>query len=113
MAMAMATATVGKEDHQDGDGIHEKESDDEVNDNPIEEVRLTVPITDDPTQVALTFRTWFLGLLSCCILSLVNDFFSYRNNQLSVTAVSAQIVVLPLGKLMAATLPDTTISISL
>ncbi|OMP03215.1 Tetrapeptide transporter, OPT1/isp4 [Corchorus olitorius] len=105
--MAMAMATVGEEEHQHG--IHEKE--DEVNDNPIEEVRLTVPITDDPTQVALTFRTWFLGLLSCCILSFVNDFFSYRNNQLSVTAVSAQIVVLPLGKLMAATLPHTKVSI--
>nr|CAN71574.1 hypothetical protein VITISV_037192 [Vitis vinifera] len=29
----------------------------EVNDCPIEEVRLTVPITDDPTEPCLTFRT--------------------------------------------------------
>ncbi|KAJ7960806.1 putative Oligopeptide transporter [Quillaja saponaria] len=37
-------------------------SDDAVfNDNPIEQVRLTVPITDDPSEQALTFRTWVLG----------------------------------------------------
>ena len=82
-----------------------------MNDNPIEEVRLTVPITDDPTELALTFRTWFLGLLSCCLLAFVNDFFSYRANQLYITSVSAQIVVLPLGRFMAATLPDTKISV--
>ncbi|XVE80579.1 hypothetical protein DITRI_Ditri14bG0150800 [Diplodiscus trichospermus] len=72
---------------------------------------MAVPITDDPTEAALTFRTWFLGLLFCCILAFVNDFFSYRTNQLSITSVSAQIVALPLGKLMAATLPDTKISV--
>ncbi|CAB4281855.1 unnamed protein product [Prunus armeniaca] len=79
--------------------------DDEVNDCPIEEVRLTVPITDDPSQPTLTFRTWVLGILSCAVLAFVNKFFGYRTNQLSVSSVSAQIVVLPLGKLMAATLP--------
>ncbi|CAN6696551.1 unnamed protein product [Malus baccata var. baccata] len=87
--------------HSDIDVI----GDDEVNDCPIEEVRLTVPITDDPSQPTLTFRTWVLGILSCAILAFVNKFFGFRTNQLSVSSVSAQIVVLPLGKLMAATLP--------
>ncbi|THG11238.1 hypothetical protein TEA_000063 [Camellia sinensis var. sinensis] len=32
----------------------------EVNDSSIEQVRLTVPITDDPTLPCLTFRTWVL-----------------------------------------------------
>lgn len=77
----------------------------EENDSPIEEVRLTVPITDDPTLPVLTFRTWFLGLLSCILLAFVNQFFSFRSNQLWVSSVAAQIVTLPLGKLMAATLP--------
>ncbi|XP_050219324.1 oligopeptide transporter 1 [Mercurialis annua] len=80
--------------------------DEEVNDSPIEQVRLTVPITDDPTQPVLTFRTWLLGVISCVLLAFVNQFFSYRTNQLVVTAVSAQIVVLPLGKMMAAILPE-------
>lgn len=79
--------------------------DDEVNDSPIEEVRLTVPITDDPTLPCLTFRTWILGMISCAVLSFLNQFFLYRQNALSVTSVSAQILVLPIGKFMAATLP--------
>lgn len=87
------------------------ENAEEVNDNPIEEVRLTVPITDDPSELALTFRTWVLGLVSCCILSFVNQFFGYRQNQLYISSVSAQILSLPLGKLMAATLPTKRIQV--
>jgi OPT family oligopeptide transporter len=79
----------------------------EVNDSPIEQVRLTVPITDNPTQPALTFRTWIIGLGCCVTLSFVNQFFDLRTNRLNISSVSAQIVSLPLGKLMAATLPTT------
>ncbi|KAG2682626.1 hypothetical protein I3760_11G199900 [Carya illinoinensis] len=85
----------------------------EVNDSPIEQVRLTVPPTDDPTQPALTFRTWVLGLISCALLAFVNQFFGYRQNQLQVTSVSAQILVLPVGRLMAAWLPSTPIRVPL
>lgn len=74
---------------------------DEVNDSPMEQVRLTVPITDDPTLPCLTFRTWFLGILSCAILAFVNQFFYYRQNALTITSVSAQILVLPAEKFMA------------
>ncbi|XP_065862709.1 oligopeptide transporter 1-like [Euphorbia lathyris] len=83
----------------------------EINDNPIEQVRMTVPITDDPTETALTFRTWVLGLLSCVILAFVNQFFMYRSNQLSVSSVSAQIVALPLGRFLAAVLPKRQIRV--
>ncbi|KAI5605085.1 hypothetical protein POPTR_001G370100v4 [Populus trichocarpa] len=83
----------------------------EVNDNPIEQVRLTVPITDDPTQAVLTFRTWVLGLAACILLSFVNQFFQYRSNQLSIGSVTIQILVLPIGKFMAAKLPKKQISI--
>ncbi|OIW16405.1 hypothetical protein TanjilG_19121 [Lupinus angustifolius] len=86
---------------------------DEIDDSPIEQVRLTVPITDDPTQPALTFRTWFLGLASCLLLSFVNQFFSFRTNPLYLSSVSAQIVTLPLGKLMAATLPTRRFQVPL
>lgn len=84
---------------------------DEVNDSPIEQVRLTVPITDDPTLPCLTFRTWFLGIISCGVLAFLNQFFGYRQNPLYISSVSAQIVVLPIGKLMAATLPHKSIRI--
>ncbi|KAF5181194.1 Oligopeptide transporter [Thalictrum thalictroides] len=84
---------------------------DEVNDSPIEQVRLTVTTTDDPTLPALTFRTWFLGIASCAILGFLNQFFGYRQLPLFISSVSAQIVVLPIGRFMAATLPTGSIQI--
>ncbi|XP_056159930.1 oligopeptide transporter 1-like [Syzygium oleosum] len=88
---------------------HKLENSDEVNDSPIEEVRLTVSIKDDPTLPCLTFRTWFLGITACATLSFLNHFFGFRQNSLSLTSVSAQIAVLPLGKFMVAVLPKKAV----
>ncbi|XP_010536754.1 PREDICTED: oligopeptide transporter 5-like [Tarenaya hassleriana] len=85
--------------------IADEEAQEEVADSPIEEVRLTVPITDDPSEPVLTFRTWTLGIISCAALAFVNQFFSYRTNNLTVSSVAAQIIALPVGRLMAKTLP--------
>lgn len=85
-----------------------KYDDDEVDpmeNSPVEEVALTVPTTDDPNMPVFTFRMWTLGLLSCIILAFLNQFFSYRTEPLGISAVSAQIASLPLGRLMAAVLP--------
>ncbi|KAL7192943.1 hypothetical protein ACSBR2_024703 [Camellia fascicularis] len=79
----------------------EGEISDEEN-SPIEQVALTVPITDDPTLPVITFRLWILGTLACIVLSFLNQFFWYRREPLSITSVSAQIAVVPLGHLMAA-----------
>ncbi|KAH9311294.1 hypothetical protein KI387_026329, partial [Taxus chinensis] len=79
-------------------------SGDEDEQSPIEQVALTVPTTDDPSMPVLTFRMWVLGVLSCVLLSFLNQFFWYRTEPLTITAISAQIAVLPLGRLMAATL---------
>ncbi|XP_071705682.1 oligopeptide transporter 1-like [Rutidosis leptorrhynchoides] len=81
----------------------------EENDCPIEQVRLTVPATDDPTLPCLTFRTWLLGIISCGVLAFLNQFFGYRQNALTVSSVIAQIVVLPVGRLMAVSLPTKQI----
>ncbi|KAL6990604.1 oligopeptide transporter [Sarracenia purpurea var. burkii] len=91
--------------------VHELSGFDEVNDSPIEQVRLTVPITDDPTLPCLTFRTWVLGLISCAVLAFLNQFFGYRQNAIYISSVSAQIVVLPIGKLMAAYLPVKSVRV--
>ncbi|KAF3332304.1 oligopeptide transporter 7 [Carex littledalei] len=83
-----------------------KYSEEEEEENsPIEQVALTVPVSDDPTELVLTFRMWVLGTLSCVLLSFLNQFFWYRKEPLTITAISAQIAVVPLGRLMAATLP--------
>ncbi|CAM6032824.1 unnamed protein product [Sphagnum compactum] len=79
--------------------------------SPIEEVALTVATTDDPTTPVYTFRMWTLGVLSCLILAFLNQFFSYRTEPLTVTAISAQIAALPLGRLMAAVLPTTKFTV--
>lgn len=49
---------------------------------------------------------WFLGTLSCVLLSFLNQFFWYRKEPLSITAISAQIAVVPLGRLMASKITD-------
>ncbi|KAL3614822.1 oligopeptide transporter [Castilleja foliolosa] len=89
------------------------EQEDEENDCPIEQVRLTVPPTDDPSLPALTFRTWVIGLSSCIVLAFLNKFFGYRQNSLSISSVTAQIISLPLGKFMAKVLPTTKFKVPL
>ncbi|KAK1303624.1 Oligopeptide transporter 7 [Acorus calamus] len=74
--------------------------------SPVEQVALTVPTSDDPTLPVVTFRMWVLGTASCALLSFLNQFFWYRKEPLSVTSVSAQIAVVPLGHLMARTLTE-------
>nr|GEX00219.1 oligopeptide transporter 4-like [Tanacetum cinerariifolium]GEX00222.1 oligopeptide transporter 4-like [Tanacetum cinerariifolium]GEX02797.1 oligopeptide transporter 4-like [Tanacetum cinerariifolium] len=73
--------------------------------SPIEEVRLTVANTDDPSLPVWTFRMWFLGILSCGILSFLNTFFSYRTEPLLISMISVQVATLPIGRFMAAVLP--------
>ncbi|KAG6467920.1 hypothetical protein ZIOFF_072485 [Zingiber officinale] len=82
-------------------------------DSPIEQVRMTVPTTDDPSLPCLTIRTWILGVFSCVLLSFVNQFFSYRTNQLSISSVCVQILALPIGRWMARVLPPAIIRIPL
>ncbi|XP_074564143.1 oligopeptide transporter 4-like isoform X2 [Curcuma longa] len=73
--------------------------------SPIEEVRLTVASTDDPSLPVWTFRMWTLGLVSCCLLSFLNQFFAYRTQPLMITQITVQVASLPLGHFMARALP--------
>ncbi|KNA11556.1 hypothetical protein SOVF_134080 [Spinacia oleracea] len=75
--------------------------------SPIEEVRLTVTNTDDPNLPVWTFRMWFLGLLSCGVLSFLNQFFSYRTEPLIITQITVQVATLPIGHFLARILPQT------
>ncbi|KAG4955796.1 hypothetical protein JHK84_041779 [Glycine max] len=86
-----------------------EEDDDEV--SPIEEVRLSVSNTDDPTRPVWTFRMWFLGLLSCSLVSFLNQFFAYHTERIIITQITVQVATLPIGHFMAALLPKTTFSI--
>lgn len=90
-----------------GEAFHVEGSDTlELNEEcPIKQVDVTVPKTDDPTMPAVTFRMWVLGVAACVILSFVNQFFWYRKQPLSVSSISAQIAVVPIGHFMARVLP--------
>ncbi|KAI3969485.1 hypothetical protein MKX01_020046 [Papaver californicum] len=96
-----------KEKSHYGEGAEES-SDDHP---PIEEVRLVVPETDDPSLPVMTFRAWFLGTVSCTILIFLNTFFTFRTQPLTISAILMQIMVLPIGKFMASVLPKRDISI--
>ncbi|THF94061.1 hypothetical protein TEA_018395 [Camellia sinensis var. sinensis] len=74
--------------------------------SPIEQVALTVSVADDQTLPVVTFRMWTLGTLACVLLSFLNQFFWYRKEPLSITSISAQIAVVPLGHLMASTITN-------
>lgn len=74
-------------------------------------MKLTVPATDDHTLPALTFRTWVIGFTGCILVSFMTRFFSYRQNQVSISSECIQIIIVPLGKLMAATLPTKLIRV--
>ncbi|KAI0509934.1 hypothetical protein KFK09_010534 [Dendrobium nobile] len=83
-----------------GDKADEEES------SPIEQVRLTVSTTDDPDLPVWTFRMWFLGLLSCALMSFLNQFFAYRTEPLVITQITVQVASLPAGHFLARTLPQ-------
>ncbi|KAL3521814.1 hypothetical protein ACH5RR_014648 [Cinchona calisaya] len=78
---------------------------------PVEEVAMVVPETDDTTLPVMTFRAWFLGLSTCITLIFLNTFFTYRTQPLTISAILMQIAALPIGKLMAATLPTKNYSL--
>ncbi|KAJ4956467.1 hypothetical protein NE237_013250 [Protea cynaroides] len=81
-----------------------KSPEDENENSPVKQVALTVPTTDDPNVPVLTFRMWVLGILSCVLLSFLNQFFWYRTEPLTISSISAQIAVVPLGHFMASTI---------
>ncbi|MCL7033021.1 hypothetical protein MKW94_007046, partial [Papaver nudicaule] len=89
-----------------GNDLETSVSDSSEGNSPIEQVALTVPIDDDPNLPVLTFRMWVLGTLACVLLSFLNQFFWYRKEPLSITSISAQIAVVPLGHLMAFVITD-------
>ncbi|KAK1323709.1 Oligopeptide transporter 4 [Acorus calamus] len=84
-----------------------KPSPDSDEDSPIEEVRLTVLTTDDPSLPVWTFRMWFLGVLSCALLAFLNQFFAYRTEPLVITQITVQVASLPVGHFMARVLPES------
>ncbi|KAG9440100.1 hypothetical protein H6P81_020265 [Aristolochia fimbriata] len=101
-------ARVFKEEQKQGKEVLSSEVDeDEEEVSPVEQVRLVVPTTDDPTLPVWTFRMWVIGTLSCALLSFLNQFFSYRTEPLVISQITAQVAALPVGHFLAKILPTT------
>jgi hypothetical protein len=87
------------------EGLKALEQGGNADESPVEQVRLTVPNTDDPSLPVWTFRMWTIGLLVCILLSFFNQFFAFRTEPLTISTIAAQVAALPVGRFMAATLP--------
>ncbi|WWD03927.1 OPT family small oligopeptide transporter [Kwoniella europaea PYCC6329] len=70
-------------------------------DSPYAEVRTSVHPTDDPYLPVSTIRAWFLGTIMSIVLPGINQFFIYRYPNVLVPGIVAQLVVHPLGLLLA------------
>ncbi|KAJ2317998.1 hypothetical protein IWW51_005218, partial [Coemansia sp. RSA 2702] len=80
-------------------------ADDEEEDSPYEVVRHSVSNKDDPSMYSLTFRVWLLGTVFTGVLSFVNQFFFYRQNQLSLGGSVVQLLAFPAGYVLSRVLP--------
>ncbi|KAH8551798.1 OPT family small oligopeptide transporter [Umbelopsis sp. PMI_123] len=93
------------EDTFDHSSDLEKTSLHSVEDSPIEEVRASVPPTDDTTIPTATFRAWFWGIIFSAAISFSNQFFWFRKNPLTIKVLVVQLLAYPAGRLTAAILP--------
>ncbi|KAG0167683.1 hypothetical protein DFQ28_010237 [Apophysomyces sp. BC1034] len=82
---------------------------DSVEDSPIEEVRASVPPTDDTTLPTATFRAWFWGIVFSMAISFTNQFFWFRANPLTIKVIVVQLLAFPAGHLFQKILPEWTI----
>ncbi|GJJ72157.1 hypothetical protein EMPS_04514 [Entomortierella parvispora] len=87
------------------EGDHPNVQLEEEDDSPIEEVRVTISNTDDPSIPCNTFRMWSLGLLWTCVVSFVNQFFYLRQIQIQLGYAVCALLSLPMGHFMAKVLP--------
>lgn len=85
----------------------------EEDDSPYPEVRASVSNVDDPTMPSITFRSVLLGLGLSAFSSAVNTFLSQRNPPIQIFAIVIQILVHPLGTVLANVLPIRSFQLNL
>ncbi|KAG6527183.1 hypothetical protein ZIOFF_009277 [Zingiber officinale] len=82
-----------------------------MDDSPIEQVRLTVPSTDDPTLQVLTFRLWILGVPLCILQSVLLRIASFRQQFVYISPASIDIFLFGGCNLLARVLPNKVVRI--
>ncbi|KAI7862572.1 OPT family small oligopeptide transporter [Spinellus fusiger] len=94
------------------DSLHKvADSINDIEDSPIEEVRASVPPTDDTTLPTATFRAWFWGIVFSIAISFTNQFFWFRANPLTIKVIVVQLLAFPAGRLFERILPDISVGV--
>ncbi|KAG0046030.1 hypothetical protein BGZ83_008757 [Gryganskiella cystojenkinii] len=83
----------------------------EIENSPIEAVRLVVPVVDDPTLPVITFRFWLLSFLFSVLGSIVNQYYYFRSTSGGFSTYFVNLVSYALGRGMAQYLPRGSVSI--
>ncbi|KAF8942795.1 hypothetical protein BGZ47_006117 [Haplosporangium gracile] len=94
---------------QKDDNLSSKELDPE--NSTIEAVRLVVPLTDDPTLVALTFYFWVLSFFFAALASIVNQYYYFRTSRGGFPLYFVNLTSYVLGVALAKILPQGSIAI--
>ncbi|KAJ1916913.1 hypothetical protein H4219_003495 [Mycoemilia scoparia] len=98
------------DNHRKGDGIMAEH--DTVS-SALDMVKCFVPETDDPNLPSLTFRVWALGIMFTVVLSIVNQFYWFRDLPVVLNIVVVQILAYPFGKALEIILPQREFTLSL
>jgi hypothetical protein len=77
-----------------------------LDNSPYAEVRAVVSNKDDVNMPSSTIRAWVIGIILVVALSFVNQLFSIRKPQITITANVAQLLCYPIAKAAEALLPD-------
>ncbi|KAF9275028.1 hypothetical protein BGZ68_000172 [Mortierella alpina] len=80
--------------------------------SPVEAVRLVVPITDDPSLVAITFRFWVISSFFCVIGAVIEQYYYYRSTVGTFSIFFVNLASYALGKGMAKVLPSRKITLA-
>ncbi|KAF8836868.1 small oligopeptide transporter [Paxillus ammoniavirescens] len=75
-------------------------------DSPYPEVRSAVANTDDPDIPVSSLRGWVMGIAWAIIIAGLNQFFYFRYPSVTISAIVAQLLSFPVGRLWAKLLPN-------
>ncbi|KAI8819092.1 OPT oligopeptide transporter protein-domain-containing protein [Fimicolochytrium jonesii] len=64
-----------------------------------------VPQTDDPTELALTWRVWIIGTFFVILFAVPNTVLTFRTNFFSIPNLVGILLTLPVGRFMGRVLP--------
>ncbi|KAF9563039.1 hypothetical protein EC968_005033 [Mortierella alpina] len=80
--------------------------------SPVEAVRLVVPVTDDPSLVAITFRFWTISFFFCVIGAVIEQYYYYRSTTGTFSIFFVSLASYALGKGMAKVLPSRKVTLA-